>query len=44
MGRLETTNSFATLNKPPRNRKFENVTTNFLKGTSVIKKINKKPY
>lgn len=42
MGRLENTNSFSTLKKPPRNRIFENVTTNFLKETSVIKKIIKK--
>lgn len=42
MGRQENTNSFSTLKKPPRNIIFESVTTNFLKETSVIKKITKK--
>lgn len=41
MGKLETTTVF-TLKKPPRNRMFENVTTNFLKETSIIKKITRK--
>lgn len=43
MGKLQTTTVFY-FKKPPRNRMFENATTNFLKETSIIKKITKKNY
>lgn len=42
MGRLENTNSFSTLKKPPRHRIFENFTTNFLKKHRSIKTLPKK--